>query len=366
MTPTDLHVAIDARPLSQRPMGFATIARAMVATLTEAGCRVTLVSDGPLAPHYPEVAGLPWKILPAHGRWTWEQRALRDWLDVERPQVYFAGMNRGLPLRGARHTRCLLGLADVIPWKFPFRYLWAPPRFWTLRREFFPQVLSAWRADHILTISETSARDIRAWLPHQRVTAIPLRLLATPCAPAAERRPCFVYLGGYEVRKRLDVLLTAFARFRRDHPNFRLLLIGGGYEPLAPAIERLGLADAVELPGYVTEAEKQTLLRDSMAIVYPSLYEGYGMAIAEGLLAGTPVVCGRGGAQSEVGRDAVLYIDPTKVDDLTRGMHEVLRPEVRERLLRARKPSVARLLDPEIPRRTLALIQRLAASRAAG
>ena len=45
---------------------------------------------------------------------------------------------------------------------------------------------------------------------------------------------------------------------------------------------------------------------------------------------------------------------------------EVLRPEVRERLLRARKPNIARLLDPEIPRRTLALIQRLAASRAAG
>ncbi|MGK3893830.1 glycosyltransferase, partial [Enterococcus faecium] len=85
--------------------------------------------------------------------------------------------------------------------------------------------------------------------------------------------------------------------------------MGRGYEALAPRIAQLGIADRVELTGYVSDEVKWRRLAESCALVYPSLTEGYGLPIVEAFLAGIPVVCGSGGAQAEIVGEAGIVLD---------------------------------------------------------
>lgn len=342
------------------PHGYATITASIVTILSEAGFRLTLLTHGEIDSRYGSMCTLPVENLGGDGEWRWEQRRVPRYLRAARPQVYFAGGNRGLPLARVPATRLVLGMADMIPWLFPRAYLWDPPRFWWLRRELPSQFASLLRADHVVTISGTSARDIRRFARRKPISVIPIRLTGVAATPATDRRRQFAYLGGMERRKKLEMLLTAFAQFRQTHADFRLVLIGGSYEALRPSIERLGLEGAVEITGFVDEVEKANLLRESSAVVYPSLYEGFGLAIAESLLAGTPVICGRGGAQAEVAGAAALYVDPERPAEIAAAMGRVLEPDVCAGLLRARETQLGVLLDPTIARRAVALFRRLA------
>lgn len=356
----DIHVVVDARPLMKPPHGYATITASIVAILAEAGFQITLLTHGEIDSRYGIGHDLPVENLGGDGGWRWEQGRVPRYLRAARPQIYFAGGNRGLPLARVPATRFVLGMADMIPWLFPRKYLWDPPRFWWLRREMPAQFISLFRADHIVTISDTSARDIRRFARGKPISVIPIRLPGVAATPATDRQRQFAYLGGMERRKKLEVLLVAFAQFRQTHAEFRLVLIGGNYEALRPCIARMGLESAVEITGFVDEVEKANLLRESSAVVYPSLYEGFGLAIAESLLAGTPVICGRGGAQAEVAGTAALYVDPERPAEIAAAMARVLEPAVRAELMHAREAQIKVLLDPTIARRAVALFRRLA------
>lgn len=338
-----LRVAVDARELFRPPRGFAIYLESVILTLAEAGCEVTLLTHGPLRSEYASTR-LPQCVLPLRTPWDWEQRELLAWLRRERPQVYFSAVNRGMPLGRTPATACVLTQQDMIPWRFPHRY-------WTwrwVRHQGIAQLTSMWRADELLTMSEASRRDIRRLFPWKRVTVIPHRFFASADVPADPVGRRFIYIGGTERRKRVDVLLAAFARMKAVDPECRLTLVGGDYEVLQSQIAALGLADAVEITGYVDEGRKRALLRESVAAVLPSEYEGFGLVIAESLLAGTPVIAGRGGAQPEVGGAAALYANPRDAGALAGAMAEILRPEVRARLRAAREMQVGRLLDPGI------------------
>jgi alpha-1,3-rhamnosyl/mannosyltransferase len=90
------------------------------------------------------------------------------------------------------------------------------------------------------------------------------------------------------------------------------------------------------------------LIAESAALVYPSLYEGYGLAIAEGFMAGVPVVAGRGGSQAEVGGPGVYYIDPLDVHAIALAMEAVLTPNTRAELAKGRASQSAVIFGPQI------------------
>jgi len=93
----------------------------------------------------------------------------------------------------------------------------------------------------------------------------------------------------------------------------------------------MGIADWVIYPGYVPIEEYEFLLRSAFAMVFPSLYEGFGIPVLEAMSAGVPVLCSNVTSLPEVGGDAVLYFDPRRpgqiVDALTRLSEE---PGLRE------------------------------------
>jgi alpha-1,3-rhamnosyl/mannosyltransferase len=111
--------------------------------------------------------------------------------------------------------------------------------------------------------------------------------------------------------------------------------MGKGYEALARLCEDLGIADNVILTGYVSEAIKSEMLRRATALVYPSLYEGYGLPILEAFAHGTPVIAARNSSLPEIAGDAALYVDARDPRSIAEAMLEVQESDVQARLSEA-------------------------------
>jgi glycosyltransferase involved in cell wall biosynthesis len=352
MVDRPVRIAIDARPLSGSPCGYTIYLGSIITCLRDANFDLTLLGNQPVLPQYDDALGLKMHVFGSQSHVRWEQVDLPRYLATGDYDVYFSGANRGIPLRKTAGTRYILGLLDVIPYIF-FRHYYVSAWKRLLRHpsanaETMAQLISVARADAILTISQQSAIDIRRIFRRHDVTAYPIRLKDVDRrAPVAPKRQ-FVYVGGVDFRKKIDVLLQAFARFVRDHPDYRLILVGSNYVAVQPIIDSLGLNDRVDLTGYVDHDTKFKILGESQAMIYPSLYEGYGMAIAEGFQAAIPVIAGRGGSQAEVGGYGARLIDPTSADDIAGAMEEMLDPAVREDWVARGSRQLERLTDPAI------------------
>jgi hypothetical protein len=113
--------------------------------------------------------------------------------------------------------------------------------------------------------------------------------------------------------KNHEKLILAFAKAKESIPNLRLVLTGGELGPDHPASKRigeLGLQQSVKHLGFRTPLEIRCLFEGAVALVYPSLFEGFGMPVAEAILAGTPVACSNIAPLREIGGDAVATFDP--------------------------------------------------------
>ncbi len=126
-------------------------------------------------------------------------------------------------------------------------------------------------------------------------------------------------------------LFEAFARLRRDRPQLRLVLTGEGNFGKLPA--------GVEARGRVSRDELVELYRSAAALVFPSLYEGFGMPLLEAMACGCPVACSSSAALPEIADDAARLFDPRDVDEIAAAVDEVLRepgPWIARGLERAR------------------------------
>lgn len=341
-------IAIDARPLYGSWNGTTTYLQTVVEVLLTRNYEVTLLSDKEL-PELPSTFdSCRREVLIGGNGWSWEQRTLRRYLSAHDYDLYYVGSNKGLPLLYFGPTRIVLGLLDIIPIILYREYLLKPP-FKSIVTYLMPQVLSIIKADSILTISQTSAKDIKRIFPFKNVTSILMKLPNT-IKPAISKKKInqFAYVGGVDPRKKLGNLLAAFKIFLKLHPNYKLVLIGKDYNQIMHLINKYNLSESVILTGYISDKEKMKIISESRALVYPSLYEGYGVAIAEAMLANTPILAGRGGSQAEVGGDSVLEIDPLDSEDIYKKMELVLSKDVHEPLLVAAKKRIEELTAPSL------------------
>lgn len=125
------------------------------------------------------------------------------------------------------------------------------------------------------------------------------------------------------IRKGLPQTIDAFAKARARLGNMRLILAGkpGDYQPeLKAHAERLGIGNQVEFPGMISDAEKLAHYRNCAAYVQPTLYEGFGHAIAEAVASGAQVIAARRGAVPEVAGPHAICVDPHDVDALAEAM----------------------------------------------
>jgi glycosyltransferase involved in cell wall biosynthesis len=237
------------------------------------------------------------------------------------------------------------------------------------------------RAAGILVPSESTKRDlVRVYdVDPDRVTAALLgvdRDRFSPAPPAAVEEvrsrygldgPYLLFLGGIEQRKNVPRIIEAWGRLPRDLRP-RLAIAGGavGWDPegrgqLDRPLRSL-LADVrrdVVFTGYVTEEEKVALLSGAVAFVYPSLYEGFGLPVAEALACGTPVVTSGVSSLPEVAGDAAVYVEPADVGSIADGIRRVLEDdELRGRLRRDGPRRAAELTWDRTARATAGALRR--------
>lgn len=205
---------------------------------------------------------------------------------------------------------------------------------------------TARHADRVIVVSEfVRSRVIeKLHVDPGRVRVTPLGLDHDALRPAEiEREPFVLYPAKPWPHKNHERLFAAFARVRRERPELRLVLTGGGSYDRLP--------DGVDARGQLPRAEVVSLLQRARALVFPSLYEGFGLPPLEAMACGTPVACSNAAALPEVVGDAARLFDPYDPAEIAAGLLDVLGdPEPwRERgLLRAERFSwdeTARLTD---------------------
>jgi len=152
-------------------------------------------------------------------------------------------------------------------------------------------------------------------------------------------RPFLLFVGTLEVRKNLVTLIKAFTTLRAEGgiPH-RLLLVGKqgyGWDQIGNAIAASPFRHEIEVRGYETNQEVSRLYRSADLLVFPSLYEGFGLPLLEAMACGLPVVSARAGSLPEVAGDAAEFFDPGSERDLAAAIERVLEsPALQESLRR--------------------------------
>ena len=195
---------------------------------------------------------------------------------------------------------------------------------------------AARRANVVVTISEfAKARIVETLgIAAERVVVAHLGVDTAEFEPnLGPRENLLLYPARGWPHKNHAALFEAFSLLRADDPGLRLVLTGGG-------LDALGAVPAgVEVRGLVGHGELRELYRTAGALVFPSLYEGFGLPPLEAMASGCPVAASRAGALPEICGDAAVLFDPHDPAAIAAGVRETLArgDELRERgLLRAR------------------------------
>ena len=165
-------------------------------------------------------------------------------------------------------------------------------------------------------------------LDPERVHVIPLAIDHTVFRLGEEERePFLLYPARSWPHKNHSRLFEAFTSLRETRPQLRLVLTGGGLERLDP------LPDGVESLGAVSAEALASLYRRAACLVFPSLYEGFGLPPLEAMASGCPVAAADVGAIPEVCGGAAVLFDPTDPDSIAAGILEAndRAEELRER-----------------------------------
>ena len=137
-----------------------------------------------------------------------------------------------------------------------------------------------------------------------------------------------LYLGTLEPRKNIITLIEAYARLRKTHQRTEKLALAGGkgwlYEEIFDRVRQLELESEVCFPGYVADEEQALWYHAAGAFVYPSLYEGFGLPVAEALASGTPVVTSTVSSLPEAGAGIALCVEPQDVEAMAEAMYRTL------------------------------------------
>jgi glycosyltransferase involved in cell wall biosynthesis len=301
------------------------------------------------APHEAHLRNIRARVVLFSGRETvWQDRLLPESLRRERIDLFHAPADRGLPFR--KPCPFVVTIHDSYErahWRALFPTL--KPRAWYWKNE----MANRFRADAVLTVSDTAKRDLIALgvVPDRRVRRIhlaaseefrpePARDDGEVVARRGVRKPYVLYVGGYERRKNVDVLVRAFDKARlRGHELVIVASRNADYRALEPrwrSLECHARLRCLEVP----VAELPAFYRGADLFVNPSLWESFSFQTVEAMASGTPLLASDRQAIPEIAGGAAELVDVSDVDDLAARMSALLADGTR--LLELRTKGLAR------------------------
>ena len=303
-------ICIDGTPLSVATGGIRRYTEELALALAAEfpGDEVHLLSDQRFACPANQTANLHAHSGPVKGRLR------RRWWSLGLPAALhrcradlFHGTDFAVPYLGLRPA--VMTLHDLSPWRDPAWHSGAG-----LVRRRTPLLLRLGSAAMIITPTEAVRREA---IDHFRLH--PSRVVAVPEAASPVFRPAHstfpttdapyvLYAGTLEPRKNIRTVVDAWRAARRRLP-LRLVLAGRRRDGLPVPRSEPG----IEYTGPVTDEQLASLYANAAAVVYPSLYEGFGLPLLEAMQSGAAVIASRDPALVEVSGDAALHLDARDV-----------------------------------------------------
>jgi alpha-1,3-rhamnosyl/mannosyltransferase len=363
----DLHVGVDAATWAN-DRGFGRFTRELMKALAArkgSGLRYTFVFDQPPKDPLPEgievlcastARGLNESAVASESRsladlWRMGRAVSRARFDL----FFFPAVYSYFPLLAK--VPCVVCYHDCTAERFP-EYLFPTRlnhRLWQAKTW-----LALRQTTRAMTVTETSARDIESILhvPRARIDVVtegadPVFRMLGPAARSAARdrhdagegEDLLVVLGGMNAHKNVLGLLKAMPRIVARRPGVRLAIVGDtsgkGFWDNVPELmafvrDTPPLEQHVRFTGYLDDQAVVELLNGADALVFPSLWEGFGLPAVEAMQCGAPVLASRRGSLPEVVAEAGLFFDPLVPDDIARCVLEFLEdPALRTRLRKA-------------------------------
>jgi glycosyltransferase involved in cell wall biosynthesis len=293
------------------------------------------------------------------------------------PQIMHWTYPVPVELAGARNVYTL---HDLVPLRLPYTTLDVKKNYYRLIKQCIR------RADHICTVSESSRQDILS-----RFTIDPANVTNTyqssPIAPGSisddpledarmidgifglSHRGYYLFFGAIEPKKNVGRIIEAYLGTHSEHALVIVgarawqsegelrLLTNGGYGKMARQVIRLE---------YLPRALLLRLIRGARAVVFPSLFEGFGLPVLETMQLGTPVITSNTSSLPEVAGNAAKLVDPYSVADISEAWRAIDRDQsLREDLAHRGLEQAARYSDREYRARIAAMYDRVLAGGAA-
>ena len=314
-------------------------------------------------------------FINARNYFAWSGRFAELAFDVP-PDIFHCTYQ--LPIR-AKAACNVYTIHDLVPLRLPFATLDNKRQTYRLLRKV------ATEADHIVTVSEQSRRDIIEFLgaDPKRVTntyesvGFPEEYLARSDEVVTEQLQStfqlekdgyLLFYGAFEPKKNVGRLIEAYLMSAADIPLVITGPSGWGTTAEAALLDQLREEERTLPHGrrrlyrfeYASRSMLVTLIRGARAVLFPSLYEGFGLPVLEAMLLGTPVVTSRTSSLPEIAGDASLYVNPYETDDIARAIKTIVADaDLRAELSRRGRVQAERFSVAHYRERVAALYDRL-------
>ncbi|MBW4664697.1 MAG: glycosyltransferase family 4 protein [Chroococcus sp. CMT-3BRIN-NPC107] len=307
--------------VSTKPTGLSTYATNLIFHLQK--LQPTLLSSQKIDDFdcYP----VPANLTPEDGsrghlrRLLWTQRQLPKISKQIRSPLLFSPIPEAPLFTDCRY---IVTVHDLIP----LRFAKVSP-LTAYSRYYIPQVLKS--AQHIICNSKATAKDITHFfsIDPRKITPILLahdennfRFLNLP------KSNYFLYIGRQDPYKNLQRLITAFAALPNYH-KYQLWLAGTAdarYTPvLQRLIDKLEITNYVKFLDYVSYRQLPIVINKAIALVFPSLWEGFGFPVLEAMACGTPVITSKLSSLPEVAGEAAILINPYSTEEICQAMQKI-------------------------------------------
>jgi glycosyltransferase involved in cell wall biosynthesis len=275
-----------------------------------------------------------WRVVPIHWRRGWTQLGLSLAMLRDRPDALLI-LAHTVPLIHPRNTIVVIhGLEyEVTPqaYSLPARvYMRLSIRF------------SACVSRSIIAVSQNTKHDLMRLyrVPERKIHVVYEGVNPAPAddfhdediSPelrALAQHPYILFIGRLEERKNIVRAIQAFdlVASQRSCGDVRLVLAGKpgyGFTDITHAYGAAHHRDAIDLVGFVTEAEKWFLLRHARAFYFATLYEGFGLPLLEAQQCDVPVVTSQISSLPEVAGDSAVFVDPYNTQEIAHKLRDVL------------------------------------------
>ncbi|MGH2367800.1 MAG: glycosyltransferase family 4 protein, partial [Chloroflexota bacterium] len=369
-----MRIAVDFTAGVRQPAGVGRYTRSLVQALAMAlgpGHELMLLWAGPS--RVPPPVGWPrtrTRRLPLPERWmtvAWHRARLPLPADVLAggADVFYSPDFALPPVARARAAVTVHDLS----------YLTHPETHYPPLRRYLERVVprSIRRADLVLADSQQTKCDLVSYLGAPETKIEVVLSAADPSFRRVEDasrlgetrrrrgidRPYVISVGTIQPRKNLPVIFDALRRMGRD-----LLHIHAGHpgwldEPVFDALERSGVKNRVRFLEDVDDAELAALYSGAIALVFPSLYEGFGIPCLEAMACGAPVISSRAGSLAEVIGEAAIAVDPMDAGAIAAGIERLMDDAAfREDLIRRGYAQAARFRWEDSGRQLRGLLEQ--------